>query len=262
VTEERPPKARFSWHAPEGRLVRRGLLLAALTFALGFLLTAGWMWIGAGGRDVVTVPNLRELSVDDAEEVVDDADLLLEVSDSLPNPRVDAGRILTQSPLPGQEAMPGITVQVIVSSGAERHPVPPVAGLAREQAEQLLRATGLQAEVQEVADASRAGRVLGTVPEAGTVLAVPSRVRLLVSAGPPLVGVPDLVGLHEMDIFGVLDAAGLRLGELTRELRLVEPEGQVVAQQPVGGDSIPAGSTVDVIVSTQRVELLPPQEFP
>ena len=71
MTEERPPKARFSWHAPEGRLVRRGLLLAALTFALGFLLTAGWMWIGAGGRDVVTVPNLRELSVDDAEEVVE-----------------------------------------------------------------------------------------------------------------------------------------------------------------------------------------------
>ncbi|HEX6069009.1 MAG TPA: PASTA domain-containing protein [Longimicrobiaceae bacterium] len=261
MTDEQAPARRFSWRAPEGRLVRRGLLLAAATFVVGFLLAAGAMWIGAGGRDVVTVPNLRELSLDDAEEVVDDADLLLEVSDSLPNPRVDAGRILTQSPLPGQEAMPGITVQVIVSSGAERHPVPPVAGLVREQAEQLLRATGLQPEVEEVTDLSRAGRVLGTVPEAGTVLAVPSRIRLLVSSGPPLVGVPELVGLHEMDIYGVLDAAGLRLGELTRELRLVEPEGQVVAQQPAAGDSIPAGSSVDVFVSTQRLELLPREQF-
>ena len=261
MTDEQAPTRRFSWRAPEGRLVRRGLLLAAATFVVGFLLAAGAMWIGAGGRDVVTVPNLRELSLDDAEEVVDDADLLLEVSDSLPNPRVDAGRILTQSPLPGQEAMPGITVQVIVSSGAERHPVPPVAGLVREQAEQLLRATGLQPEVEEVTDLSRAGRVLGTVPEAGTVLAVPSRIRLLVSAGPPLVGVPELVGLHEMDIYGVLDAAGLRLGELTRELRLVEPEGEVVAQRPAAGDSIPEGSTVDVFVSTQRLELLPREQF-
>jgi serine/threonine-protein kinase len=261
VTDEQAPKGRFSWHAPGGRLVRRGLLLAAATFAAGFLLAAGWMWLGAGGRDVVTVPNLRELSLDDAEDVVDDADLTLEVSDSLPNPRVDAGRILTQSPLPGQEAMPGITVHVIVSSGPERHPVPPVSGLDRAQAEQLLRATGLQPEVEEVTDLSRAGRVVGTVPEAGTVLAVPSRVRLLVSSGPPLVGVPDLVGLSEMDVFGVLDAAGLRLGELIRELRLVEPEGQVVGQQPVPGDSIPAGSTVDVYVATQRLELLPRDEF-
>lgn len=261
MTDEQAPARRFTWHAPEGRLVRRGLLVAAATFAVGFLLAAGWMWIGAGGRDVVTVPNLRELTLDDAEEVVDDADLLLEVSDSLPNPRVDAGRILTQSPLPGQEAMPGIAVHVIVSSGPERHPVPPVAGLARAQAEQLLRATGLQPEVVEVADVSQAGRVLSTEPEAGTLLAVPSRIRLLVSAGPPLVGVPDLMGMHEMDIFGVLDAAGLRLGELTRELRLVEAEGEVIAQHPAGGDSIPQGSPVDVVVSTQRLELRPRQDF-
>jgi serine/threonine-protein kinase len=103
--------------------------------------------------------------------------------------------------------------------------------------------------------------VLGTVPEAGTVLAIPSPVQLRVSAGPPLVAVPDLVGLNELDVYGLLDAAGLRLGELTRELRLVEPEGQVLGQQPLAGDSIPAGSEVDVVVATQRVDLQAPQDY-
>jgi serine/threonine-protein kinase len=242
-------------------LLLRIVVIAVAMFLVGYLTSSLWMWAGAGRRTVVTVPNLRELTLEDATRELDRYDLLLEVADSLPNPEVAAGEILTQSPLPGQEVAPGIAIQVIVSAGRERHAVPHVSSLSREQAEQLLIATGLQPRVEEVTDSRRAGRVIGTIPSAGTVLAVPAGIRLLVSSGPPLVAVPAVVGLQEIELLSVLGAAGLRLGSVTRELRITEWEGEVVAQRPLAEDSIPAGSPVDVIVATQRPELLPPLDF-
>lgn len=252
--------ARWSWRGPERALLRRIVIVTVGMFVGGYLIASIWMWAGAGRRSVVTVPDLRELTVEDAGRALDQHDLVLEVADSLPNPDVRAGAVLTQSPLPGQEVAPGISVQVIVSAGAERHPVPQVTALSREQAEQLLVATGMQPVVEEVTDSRRAGRVIGTVPSAGTVVAVPARVRLQVSAGPPMVAVPALVGRQQGELAGVLAAAGLRLGEVTYELSVTELEGEVISQRPAAAGSVPAGSAVNVLVATQRPELLPPLE--
>lgn len=184
----------------------------------------------------------------------------MDPADSLPHPEVAEGHVLTQSPLPGQEVAPGTAVQVILSAGQERHAVPQVEGLSREQAEELLVATGMQPVVEATTDRRRAGLVIGTLPAAGSILTIPARVRLQVSLGPPLVAVPDLLGKLEADLASQLGMADLRLGEVGRELRIFETEGQVVAQEPAAGDSVPAGSRVDVVVATQRLELLPLEE--
>lgn len=63
------------------------------------------------------------------------------------------------------------------------------------------------------------------------------------------------------DVTGMLAAVGLRLGESTYELRISEAEGQVVSQRPTSRDSVTAGSLVNVVVATQRIELLPPLEI-
>lgn len=250
-----------SWRSPEQRLLRRVVVLTVAAFIGGYLVAFVWMRAGAPRRTVVTVPDLRELTLADATQAIERADLSLEVSDSLPNPEIAAGQVLTQSPLPGQEVAPRTAIRVIMSTGRERHEVPQVNALSREQAERLLLATGLHAVVEAVNDLRPPGRVVGTIPPAGSVVAVPARIRLVISSGPPRVAVPMLVGLQEVELLGVLGAAGLRLGEVTRELRIAEAEGQVVAQRPEAEDSIPAGSLVDVVVATQRPELLPPPEI-
>lgn len=243
------------------RLLRNLAITVVVTFAVGYLLAAVWMLLGSPRNTVASVPGLRGLSLTEAGRVVGEADLVLELTDSLPNPELARGQVLTQSPLPGQEVAPGSTVQVIVSTGRERRTVPQVNALSRDQAEQLLRATGMEPVVQEVENPRRAGGIIGTDPAAGTVVEIPVAVQLLISSGPPRVAVPDLVGSRMSDVTGMLAAAGLRLGESTYELRISEAEGQVVSQRPTSRDSVTAGSLVNVVVATQRIELLPPLEI-
>lgn len=236
-------------------VLRRIVPIAAGAFLVGYLGAAVWMRSGAPDRGVTTVPDLRESPLSDAEREASDASLLVETIDSLPHPSTPRGQVLLQSPLPGQEVAPGSVVQVILSSGPARHVVPQVSGLSMDRAADLLRASGMEPEFVTVPDLSQEGSVVGTDPPAGTLLEIPARLQLRVSSGPPMVEVPDLVGLHESELEGALAAAMLEVGEITYELRLLDEEGRVFAQEPAAGDSIPAGSTVDVQAATLRLEL-------
>lgn len=243
------------------RLARIVAALVVVTFVVGYAGAALWMRAGAPARSVVTMPDLRELPESRARQILSDLDLELEPMDSLPNPEVEAGRVLTQSPLPGQEVAPGTAVQVILSSGQLRYPVPDVVGLSRERAMQVLAASGMAAEVVEVEDMAREGLVVSVQPAPGTAIPVPARLSVRVSSGPPLVEVPDLLGLREEELEGALAIARLELGEVSRELRLMLSEGEVVGQQPASGDSLPAGSAVDVTVATNRIEMTVPDDI-
>ncbi len=64
--------------------------------------------------------------------------------------------------------------------------------------------------------------------------------------------VPNLVGLHRQQVAGVLDQAGLRM-EIT--FSPVRDSGQiqrVIAQEPVAGTVVPAGSQVTVVIGTKK----------
>lgn len=243
------------------RLARIVAALLAFTFLVGYAGAALWMRAGAPNRSIVTMPDLAGLPEAQARQTLSRLDLEMEPMDSLPNPDVEAGRVLTQSPLPGQEVAPGTAVQVILSSGQVRYPVPDVIGLTRDRAMQVLAASGMAAEVVEVENMARAGLVVGVQPTPGTLVPVPARLSVRVSSGPPLVEVPDLLGLREEELANALAMAQLQVGEVSRELRLLLDEGQVVGQQPASGDSLPAGSPVNVVVTTHRIEMNVPDDI-
>lgn len=63
-----------------------------------------------------------------------------------------------------------------------------------------------------------------------------------------LVTVPNMVGYRLESIRNTLERARLRLGEL-REERSEAQKGIVLRQTPQAGDTVPAGSIVDVVIS-------------
>lgn len=241
----------LSWRRVDRVLLRRILTLGLFGFLVGFAAIALWMWAGAPSRDVVTVPDLRAQRVAAARSLLSRTDLEMEIGDSLPNPRIAAGAVLAQSPLPGREVAPGTTVRVILSTGRQRIRIPPVSALSREQAIRVLQASGFRVAVLDTPNARAAGRVIGTQPAAGAAVPIPAPVRLLVSAGPPRVAVPSVVGLLEEEVAAALSAAGLRLGQVEREFQTLAREGEILAQSPAAGDSIPTGSRVNIVVATQ-----------
>ena len=74
------------------------------------------------------------------------------------------------------------------------------------------------------------GLAIRTVPREGEEVTVGTRVRLLVSQGPELTTVPDVVGLSRSSADSRLRGEGLGVG--VREQESEEPEGTVIAQDP------------------------------
>jgi serine/threonine-protein kinase len=243
---ESPPSDR-----PNRRFALRVLAIVVGMFVVGYAVMAILMVVTAPRRSVATVPDVRWMSVAKASGALDAAELKLEIGDSISNPTVAAGAVVAQSPLPGQEVGPGSRVRVILSSGPSRRTVPDVSMLSREQAARVLQATGFRVVVSETQNLKAAGRVLGTEPATGETLPVAATVRLLVSAGPPMVAVPSLLGQNEGQLAALLDGAGLRLGETRRVFDFDTPAGAVLSQNPTPGDSARMGSAVSVVIATR-----------
>jgi serine/threonine-protein kinase len=103
----------------------------------------------------------------------------------LPHPDVDAGTIIAQSPLPGQQIRPGADVRVALSSGPARVLVPDVLGFSADRAESMLARAGFDVTRSVEESVASEGRVIRTDPEPGQPRTLPASVTIIVSAGPP-----------------------------------------------------------------------------
>lgn len=194
------------------------------------------------------VPDLRDLPAESAETFLREQGLERGSVDSIHHPEVPEGWVLGQSPLPGQLAVRGGTVDLVVSLGAERRLVPDVMRMRADRALTVLQATGFEVAVDSVEADLPAGDVLATLPEAGTELRLPSRVQLTVSLGPPLVPMPDLAGMQEDLARVVLESVGLEIGEVETRFRFGFNQGEVLEQHPPADSLIAVGSAVRLVV--------------
>jgi beta-lactam-binding protein with PASTA domain len=232
------------------RVLLKWVLLTGFTcFVLGYLLMTFLFFPGFGGSAIVTVPDLTSRTAQQAERALDREGLDMRRGDSLPNPRVPRGRVLMQTPLPGEEVARGSTVRIVLSTGPEMRAVPMIRGLARADAIGLLQRFGYRVAIRRVRDRRDEGTILGLSPATGQRAAVGSTVVMLISAGPPFVRVPPLVGLPSADARVRLQAGGLEMGRVAYDPGSLEPEGTIVAQSPVEGDSLRMGERVRVTLA-------------
>jgi eukaryotic-like serine/threonine-protein kinase len=243
---ERPPIAPVT--APEPERKRRwpwftiGLLVLALA---GFLI-----WLIASGElatEKENVPRVTQLQLVEARAKLERAGF--EVEQTRVRSAQPFDQVLDQDPNPGEEAEVGSTVTLEVSDGPGDVLVPAVAGLPQAQAIKELEDAGLKVTRDvEFSDEVRKGLAIRTVPREGEEVTVGTRVRLLVSQGPELATVPDVVGLSRSSADSRLRGEGL--GVAVQEQESEEAEGTVIAQDPGGGSSVEQGATVTITVST------------
>ena len=129
--------------------------------------------------------------------------------------------------------------------------VPNVVGLTEEAAAGAITAVGLL--VGDVAPvetlAVPAGTVLGQSPAAGTRLTLGGRVNLDVAIAPRAV-VPSVVGLTQAVATASITGAGLVVGAITTASSAIFPAGTVISQDPIGGNKVPLGSAVALVISS------------
>ncbi|MGH2825730.1 MAG: Stk1 family PASTA domain-containing Ser/Thr kinase [Actinomycetota bacterium] len=133
-------------------------------------------------------------------------------------------------------------------TGPERVDVPPLAGMSKSQAEAAATELGLELEVggRSMSYTVDRGGVLRQSPADGTLIEG-SVVTVVLSTGPPMVVVPDVIGMNDSQLLARLESSGLELGRTTKEFSL-EPRGTVIRQTPDDG-KLRWGSTLDVTIS-------------
>ncbi len=226
--------------------------VVALFFGGGYLAAAQWVFPGSDTTEdtsVVQVPELVGLTEEEAVGRLERVGLEYTVRSGVTHHEAPEGAVLAQDPLPGQYARPGAPVYVSLSRGPEMHVLPDVSGLSDRQAAIVLERLGYQVSVERIVHTLEAGRAVETRPEAGTELAVPADIVLVVSGGRPVVQVPELVGRHVDDAEAALSEAGLELGAIIYDPQALDAPGRIVGQYPPAGYSLREGGGVEVRVA-------------
>jgi beta-lactam-binding protein with PASTA domain/tRNA A-37 threonylcarbamoyl transferase component Bud32 len=234
---------------PDGPPERRGFFTPArlIAMALLLLLLGGVIAYALTRSDRVLVPTVLGKDQVEAQAILEDAGFEVAVKSEV-NPK-PAGTVLEQFPLAGDEVDKGSTVTITVSLGPDIVEVPDVAGFRAKQARRTLEDAGFRIlEDQRSSSRVRAGLAIGTEPPAGSRLERGKAVTLVISSGVRLVEVPPVVGFQQDLAETTLRDAGLIPDFEQRDSD--EPEGQVIAQNPAGGDTVERHTTVTVVVST------------
>jgi serine/threonine-protein kinase len=131
---------------------------------------------------------------------------------------------------------------------------PDVIGLPFAAAKAQLEAVGLKArEAGQVYESKQQeGTVVSQRPEPGRMVKIGRMVNLMISGGKRKVQVPNLIGRPLTQADEILMAAELQLGDIRFEQNAGQPEGTIIAQEPLGGEEANAGGGIDLLVATSR----------
>ncbi len=203
------------------------------------------------GPQPVYVPNVVGMMQANAAAAISGAGLTVGVVTEVYSATIPAGRVISQTPDAGTQALPGSAVALVVSKGPEPVEVPDVVGQTPANAEAAVIAAGLTlGTVTEAYSATiPAGVVCSQNPIPGTPVPPGSAVALVVSRGPQPVGVPNVAGMTRGDAEAAIAAAGLTVGVVSEQFSDAVPAGVVMAQTPPAGSQALPGTVVSFVVS-------------
>jgi eukaryotic-like serine/threonine-protein kinase len=163
------------------------------------------------------------------------------------------GTVLRTTPPAGADvAKSGEAVELFVAKEADVA-IPTVVNLPQAQAERNLRDAGFQVSVQQEASTTvESGRAIRTDPPEGEKRPKGEPVTLFVSSGPPMVDVPDTVGMSQSEAEAALTQAGFNVVVVPQPSTPAN-SGRVISQSPSGGQA-QAGARVTITVGSSVTE--------
>lgn len=199
----------------------------------------------------VVVPDVMKMSIKEAEEKLDDADLEFKVTDSIYLPNTPKESIVKQYPQASSTVKPGRTIFLTVSKTIPPTvKMPKVVDLSVYQAKAKLESWKLQVkEVRKVPDIARnmVLRVLyeGKDIKEGTDILQGSGVVLVIGAGAnqKFARVPNVIGMSYSEAASRISASGFGASPIPDGK---SGDGKVYDQYPKG-DSAKQGSNVDLM---------------
>jgi len=236
----------------------RGAWIAVLVVLLAALAGGGGWWFGSGPGSLVSVPDVRGLTLADASAQLAEDTLTVLEGEGEWSTEVAAGLIISTDPPPGTRVDRNSPVTAVLSLGPRPTTLDPaLAGLDESAARAVLEAAGvsLDESIRWFSD-QPVGIVLSAalhpagggddvdISAVGAVVHDGDAATLTVSLGP----IPGVAGMTEEDAVNALAAVELNVGERVEEYSDDVRRGEVIGLHLPDGH-LTAGDSVTLVVS-------------
>jgi serine/threonine-protein kinase len=216
------------------------VLLAVVAILGGTAAAALTTNVLAGGPTSHAVPSLTGADQPRAARLLRQAGLHARFSGTA-SEDVPAGTVVSWAPNHGLQPH-GTVVAVVLSTGPAPRVVPDLTGSAYDDAAAKLQGLRLvPARQNAFSDTVPEGQVISTTPGAGSSVGRDGTVTLVVSAGPDMVTVPDLLGSNVAGATRSLAESGLKVANV-----FGFANGRVFFTSPSPGSRVHRGSSVNL----------------
>jgi len=217
--------------------VGRFLLLIAILATVGIFSAILGIRLAVRGTEV-GVPPLTGKSVEEAKKALAGQGLAVEVTGERYDPSTLVGKVLSQLPAPGGRIKSGGSVQVVVSLGPRRVPIPDLRGASVRSARLMVTQAGYELGNVSVMTADSADReeVVTQYPSPTSKETGSPKIDILVTTPPKhLYVMPDVTGQNITGVLAFFEKHGLKVKPPEyRSYQNVE-KGAVVKQYPEPG---------------------------
>lgn len=209
---------------------------------------------GEEEEEELRIPSVAGETEDDAMEILVDAGF--SSSNITPSTQssdeVPAGKVIGTNPKEGSGVSADTQITLYVSSGPKEKmtTVPNVVGKSQSEATKMLKDSGLNVGsiTSEYDSSKKAGTVIRQGYSSGTSVKEGTSVDLVISKGEEKAIMPDIIGSTQSSAKDALEAAGLRLGNVTSEFSDQEA-GTVIRAAYGEGTELSEGTAVDIVIS-------------
>jgi len=228
--------------------MRRGIVVGVILSLLLLVAIGVNTLLFTANGEAVTVPNVMGKSLTDAVATLDESHLDYQVLESIYDKDHPEGTVLRQTPMPNSQVKSGRIVNLTISKGIELRQVPMVVGATERTAVVQLQNESFEVKVVTEQSATIAeGTVIRQEPESFKRIPVGSEIIITVSGGLEKVKVPDVRGMTVSEAQTSLEAAGLKLGDVSIIADPTKPQWLITTQQPSPDIELQKGSPVHVV---------------
>jgi serine/threonine-protein kinase len=201
------------------------------------------LFVSKGQERYLIPSDLAGQDPNDATSALEALTLVVSGTNEVFDEVIPVGKVVSTDPVGGTSVKRETPVTILVSKGPAPVEVPPIIGTLITDATTALGALGLTTEtIREDFDDSAAGTILSTDPIPGTTVPKGTVIKVVLSKGPVLVDVPNVVGMDVATATTTLQSAGFQVKTVNK--LTVAILNKVYSQNPAAGSKSPKGSVI------------------
>lgn len=207
----------------------------------------------------VPMPGIIGLSENDAMIALNQVNLGIGERSYESSNEVAKGKVIRAEYATGEVIPRNTSVDLVISSGPEKLDMPDVTGCTESEAAEILRSCNINYTTEfSYSDEVEQGKVVSTSPAAGTKVAQGDVIILYLSQGPEFkdVVMPSLIGKTLEEAKLEIEKNALIVGEVTEDSSVGNTPGTVVKQSTAEGETVKAGTKIDLVVAPERTTMV------